>query len=169
MFYDAERQLKTAEVLPGCRYHKDGAGIIRELLKKGFISKETYYDLVGIEIGDKLLETNVFAFHINSGEITFPSTVMKRFCEEKVRVWQGQITLASLLLAAHVSFRIQQDFRIRKAGFLGGGAKTPVFGGQSTGAHILGVKSGGYKINVLEIDTKILSMDRVKEAVVEGV
>ena len=97
MFYDAELQLKTAEVLSGCRYYKDGAGIINELLKKGFISKKTYYDLVGIKIGDKLLETNVFAFHISSGEITFQSTVMKQFCEENATVWQGQTTLASLL------------------------------------------------------------------------
>jgi hypothetical protein len=64
MFSDAASQLKAAEILPGRRYHKDGAAIIRELLKKGSISDSTYYDLVDADIGDKLLEANVFAFHV---------------------------------------------------------------------------------------------------------
>ena len=97
MFYNAKSQLETAEIVPGCRYHKDGAAIIRELLKKGFISDSTYNKLVGIKIGKKLLETNIFAFHINSSEITFQSTVMKRFCEDNVSVWQGQTTITSFL------------------------------------------------------------------------
>ena len=90
MFSNAEGQLKSAEILPGHRYHKDGAKIVHELLKKGFISRSTYYRLVGVETGDKLLETNIFAFHFNSREITFQSTVMKRFCEENSALWEGK-------------------------------------------------------------------------------
>ena len=86
MFYNAQNQLEAAEILPGYRYHEDGAVIVRELLKKGSILDETCYNLVGIKSTKKLLETNVFAFHVNSREITFQSTVMKRFCEEKVTV-----------------------------------------------------------------------------------
>jgi hypothetical protein len=82
LFTDAKGQLNSAEVLPDLRYHKKGAKIIRELLKKGSISENAYYSLVGRVTGRKLLETNVFAFHYNSQEITFQSTVMKRYCEE---------------------------------------------------------------------------------------
>jgi hypothetical protein len=74
---------------PQRRYHKDGAKIIRELLKEGSISENTYTCLVGADTGDKLLETNVFAFHFNSQEITFQSTAVKRFCEENSDLWEG--------------------------------------------------------------------------------
>jgi hypothetical protein len=66
MFSNIISQLISAEILPEHHYHKDGATIIRELLKKGSISEDTYYGLVGAGTGDKLLETNVFAFRFNS-------------------------------------------------------------------------------------------------------
>ncbi len=87
MFSDAKSQLQSAEILPGRRYYKDGAVIICELLKKGSISDDTYYGLVDADIRDKLLKTNVFAMHVDSREITFQSTVMKRFCEENSALW----------------------------------------------------------------------------------
>jgi hypothetical protein len=90
MFSDAKSQLKSAEILPKHHYHKEGAMIIRELFKKGSISDDTYYSLVGVDIGDKLLETNIFAFHFDSREITFQSIVMKRFCEENSALWGGK-------------------------------------------------------------------------------
>ena len=90
MFSDAQNQLKSAEILPGGRYHKGGALILRELLKKESISYSAYYNLVGADTGDKLLETNIFAYHFNSGEITFQSTVMKRYCEEKSADWESK-------------------------------------------------------------------------------
>ncbi|KIX09924.1 uncharacterized protein Z518_01005 [Rhinocladiella mackenziei CBS 650.93] len=89
MLNDAKGQLLDAEVLPKRRYHKEGAVIMRELLKKGSISWDAFYDLVDADAGDKLLEANIFAFHLNSQEITFQSTVMKRFCEENSALWQG--------------------------------------------------------------------------------
>jgi hypothetical protein len=89
MFSSAEEQLESAEILPELRYHKEGALIIRELLKKESISRDTLYELVGATTARKLLETNIFAFHYNSREITFQSTVMKRYCEEKSALWQS--------------------------------------------------------------------------------
>jgi len=62
--------------------------LLVEFLKKGFISRSTYYGLVGADTGDKLLETNVF--HFTSREITFQSTVMKRFCEENSALWENE-------------------------------------------------------------------------------
>ena len=88
MFHDAERQLALAEILPYNRYHKEGAKIIYELLKTGSISSKAYFDLVGREVGSRLLETNVFALHFNSGQITFQSTVMARFCEQESAYWK---------------------------------------------------------------------------------
>jgi hypothetical protein len=71
MFSQAEEQLESAEILPQRRYHKEGAAILRELLKKGSILRSTLYDLVGVDTGNKLLETNIFAFHFISREVTF--------------------------------------------------------------------------------------------------
>ena len=62
--------------------------IIGELLKKGSITSESYFDLVGYDIGNKLLETNVFALHFESGQVTFQSTLMARFCEQKLAYWK---------------------------------------------------------------------------------
>jgi hypothetical protein len=90
MFSDAKGQLESAEILPKHHYHKDGAMIVRELFKKESISDDTYYGLVGVNAGKRLLETNVFAMHVNSREITFQSTVMKRFCEENSALWEGR-------------------------------------------------------------------------------
>jgi hypothetical protein len=91
MFADAEENLKAAEILPEHRYHKDGAKVVRELLKKGSIPRSTFYGLVGVNTGDKLLETNAFAFHHHSREITFQSTVMKRYCEENSTLWEERL------------------------------------------------------------------------------
>ena len=87
-FFDAEAELQSAEILPKYRYHKEGAAIVRELLKKGSISRSTLNDLVDVDTGKKLLETNVFTFSFNSQEVTFQSTVMKRYCEENSDLWE---------------------------------------------------------------------------------
>ena len=88
MFRVAKSQLTLAEILPYDRYHKEGAKIIHELLKKGSMSNKAYFDLVGLEVGSRLLETNVFALHFDSGQITFQSTVMARFCEQESAYWK---------------------------------------------------------------------------------
>ena len=90
MFSDISGQLKSAGILPQRPYHEDGAKIIRELLKEGSISENTYFRLVGADTGDKLLETNAFAFHFNSREVTFQSTAVRRFCEENSALWKSQ-------------------------------------------------------------------------------
>ena len=87
MFQEASAQLGLAEMDPTGRYHKEGAAIVSKLLQeKGSISKNAYYSLIGREVGVNLLEGNVFAFRFNSGEVTFRSTMVKRFCEQAT--WQ---------------------------------------------------------------------------------
>jgi hypothetical protein len=76
-------------MLPKLRYHKQGAAVISKLLEKGSISEDDYIDLTGLDIGRKLLETNIFALRFRSGRVTFQSTVVKRFCEEKQSIWKG--------------------------------------------------------------------------------
>jgi len=88
MFSDVKRELEASGMLPGRAYHQPGAVIINELLKKGSISSKAYYKLVDAYTGDKMLETNVFATHIKSEEISFQSTVMKRYCEENAAEWE---------------------------------------------------------------------------------
>jgi len=90
LFSNIEGELGSAEILPKHRYHKEGAAILRELLKKGSISRSTLYDLAGVGTGKTLLEKNVFAFHYNSGEITFQSALVKRYCEEKSANWEAK-------------------------------------------------------------------------------
>jgi hypothetical protein len=89
MFSDCKRELDSAEILPTGRYHEEGAVIIRELLKRESISERTFYDLVSRDIGDKLLGKKVFTLHFVSREVTFKSTLMKRFCEENSALWGG--------------------------------------------------------------------------------
>ena len=88
MFSNSRRQLMSAGIFPKGRYHKDGAKIVRELLKKGSISDETYYRLIGRDTGNKLLETNVFAVGYYSSEVTFKSTAMRRVCEGHSALWE---------------------------------------------------------------------------------
>jgi hypothetical protein len=90
MFNSIRRQLSSADILPGRHYHKKGAEVVRELLKNGSISEDTYNSLVGADTADKLLETNIFALRYNSHEVTFQSTVMKRFCEENSDLWKSK-------------------------------------------------------------------------------
>jgi hypothetical protein len=88
MFSYAKDRLESAEVLPGRRYHEDGAKIIRELSKYGFLPEDNYYRLVGVDTGNKLLETDIFAFHFNSRRITFQSPMMRHFCEGHRALWK---------------------------------------------------------------------------------
>lgn len=90
MFNDAEAQLKSAKILPSGPHHKKGAVIIRELLRKGSISEDAFYNLIGIDIGDELLESNIFTYPSYSNEIAFQSTVIRRFCEENSTLWKGK-------------------------------------------------------------------------------
>jgi hypothetical protein len=88
MFSDAQSRLESAKVLPGCRYHKGRAVILRELLKKESISFDDYHKLTDFVSREKLLETNIVTFHYHSGKYTFQSPVMKRFCEENSTLWE---------------------------------------------------------------------------------
>ena len=90
IFSSIEEQFESAEILPELRYHKEGALVIRELLKKESISRDALYKLVGVSTARMLLETNIFACHFNSRRITFQSTAMKRFCEENAARWESK-------------------------------------------------------------------------------
>ena len=81
MFADVRGQLRIAGILPEFRYHKQGAAIISELLKKGSISKQDYYRLVGRKIGAELLEKIYLRYTMILTRSTFQSTLMKRYCE----------------------------------------------------------------------------------------
>ena len=90
MFADARGQLRVAEILSELRYHVQGAAVISALLEKGSISEEEYMALTGRQIGEKLLEANVFAFHFDSSQITFQSTLIRRLCEETASRWKAR-------------------------------------------------------------------------------
>ena len=47
LFSNAKSQFNSAEILPDLRYHKDEAKIVHELFKKGSITEDAYYSLVG--------------------------------------------------------------------------------------------------------------------------
>ena len=88
MLRDSKTQLEIANVLPKQRYHKEGATIIRELLEKGSISSDRYFDLIGREAGNRLLETNVFAQHFSLETITFQSTLIAQACKQNLAYWK---------------------------------------------------------------------------------
>ncbi|KAH0544922.1 hypothetical protein FGG08_001002 [Glutinoglossum americanum] len=83
LFEVAEGQLKKALILPRERYHKQGAAVIRELLKNGSVSGPHYAHLMG-EAGDELLNMNAFSPFggFRGGPVTFQSTEMQQYCEE---------------------------------------------------------------------------------------
>ena len=87
MLAEASAQFEFAELDRLGRYHQEGAAVISELLKKGSISKQEYYDIAGRHLGSELLETNVFALHVDS-RVTFQSTLMRRFCEQESALWE---------------------------------------------------------------------------------
>lgn len=91
MLEDARAILKNDKILPKRSLYRDGAVIIRKLLREGSISRNAFYDLVSADVGDQLLESNVFAYHIYSQEITFQSTLMKRYCEENSDLWKRSL------------------------------------------------------------------------------
>ena len=66
------------------RYHKEGRAVVSELLKKGSISRDAFDGLVGHKTGVELLAKNIFAFHFESNEVTFQSTLVKRACEQEL-------------------------------------------------------------------------------------
>ena len=82
MLAGALAQLKAAKILPGFCYHKQEKAVISKLLEKGSLTEKEYIALTGREVGEKLLEANIFAFHFISNEVTFQSALIKRVCEE---------------------------------------------------------------------------------------
>jgi hypothetical protein len=89
LFVKARSQLETAGLLPNGPYHKGGAAVIREILKKGAISGMAYSKLMGYEARKKLLlETDVFFCYPYEREVTFQSPMMKRCCELNPAYWK---------------------------------------------------------------------------------
>jgi hypothetical protein len=84
----ASALLGGSEMLPGSRYHREGAAVVSRLLENGSLSGNECFKLTGREIGQKLLESNVFALHFISGQVTFQSMLMKRACEEHHGAWK---------------------------------------------------------------------------------
>jgi hypothetical protein len=84
---DAEAELKGAGMHPKDIRHKKGVLAIHEHLKRGSISRDAFDDLVGLVLGEKLLETNVFSYHIHSNQVSFQSDLMRRYCELNSAQW----------------------------------------------------------------------------------
>ncbi len=59
--------------------------LVHKLLQEGSISYKDYFNQMNVKVGRKLLETNLFAHHLDSDQIAFQSTLMKRFCEQEFR------------------------------------------------------------------------------------
>ena len=71
----------AAEISPQGKFYKQGKAVISELLKEGAISSHTYWKIVGNkEIGEEMLQKNVFSHHFQGNYITFQSTPIQRYC-----------------------------------------------------------------------------------------
>jgi hypothetical protein len=87
---EAKGQLGAAEMLPGGKFYKQGRVIISKLLKENAIPDYTYWAAVeDNEIGEKMLQKNVFSHHFYADNVTFQSTLMKRYCELHRTLWEG--------------------------------------------------------------------------------
>jgi hypothetical protein len=85
---EAERHLKIAGVVPEGKFHKQGKAVIGRLLREGAISNRTYWDLVENEVGEEMLQKNVFSHCFYGDYITFQSTPMQRCCEQQSALWK---------------------------------------------------------------------------------
>ncbi|KAI9782085.1 MAG: hypothetical protein M1839_005431 [Geoglossum umbratile] len=83
LFNETDDRLRVTGMLPGGEFHKQGKAIISKLLKENVISNYTYWTTVGDDkIGEEMLQKNVFSYHFSAGNVTFQSTLMKRYCEQ---------------------------------------------------------------------------------------
>ena len=81
---EAKGQLKIAGMLPQGKFYKQGKAVISRLLREGAISDSTYWAIVGNEeIGEEMLQKNVFSHHFYADIITFQSTPMQQYCEQQ--------------------------------------------------------------------------------------
>jgi hypothetical protein len=77
-------------MLPEGKFYKQGKAIISRLLKESAISDRTYRDIVGDEnIGEEILQKNVFSQHLYADDITFQSALMQRYCEKQSAPWEA--------------------------------------------------------------------------------
>lgn len=85
---DARADVLRAQLMPSSCYHEPGAQIINALLNGQRLTEEDYYQRLGYDIGRDLLQKNVFALHVDSGEITFQSRLTEKYCEYSRKLWQ---------------------------------------------------------------------------------
>lgn len=88
LFRDARAQVAGAQIMPGARYHDEGSQVIKALLKRQRSTEEDYYQRFGFDIGYSLLDTNVFALHVESGIVTLQSRLIERYCESQQDLWR---------------------------------------------------------------------------------
>ncbi|KAI9773191.1 MAG: hypothetical protein M1840_008312 [Geoglossum simile] len=86
---EAKGQLKAAKMLPRGEFYKQEKAIISKLLKENAISNDTYWAIARDKIEEKMLQGNVFSHHFDADNITFQSTLMKRYCELHSTLWEG--------------------------------------------------------------------------------
>lgn len=91
LFRDAFAEVLRAQILPTAGHHELGSQIINALLDGQRLTEEDYYyGRFGFGVGHDLLESNVFAVHLDSGLITFQSRLMENYCEQERKEWRTE-------------------------------------------------------------------------------
>lgn len=85
---DAREDVLRAQLMPSNCYHELGSQIINALLNGQRLIEEDCYQRLGFDIGRDLLQKNIFALHVDSGEIAFQSRLTEKYCEYSRRLWQ---------------------------------------------------------------------------------
>jgi hypothetical protein len=88
LFDYTEHSLRVAQMLPYDLHHKKGMIVVNALLDKGSIPYDQYARILGSKIAYELIEKNMFTRHYYSNMVTFKSTAIARFCEEKSALWE---------------------------------------------------------------------------------
>jgi len=87
---EVDGQFRVAGMQPRGKFYKQGKTIISKLLKENAISDYTYWAAAeDDEIGEKMLQGNVFSHHFYANNVTFQSTLVKRYCEVHRTLWEG--------------------------------------------------------------------------------
>lgn len=74
--------------MPNDSYYELGSQLIIALLNGQRLTERDFYQRLGRVIGRDLLQKNVFALHARSGEITFQSRLIEKYCENERKLWE---------------------------------------------------------------------------------
>ena len=88
LFTKVENKFRTAKLLKTYEHHEVGKHVIKDLLKSKELSRTAYEKFFKKpEEADKILESNVFAYHPEKNTVTFQSQLVECYVRENADIF----------------------------------------------------------------------------------